>query len=133
MAVDATPSDDLDEVERRLAMSLVDAMLTERTVRGVLPDPVAPGIVRRCIELALEAPPASNGQNWEFVVVTEHEIKARLQLQYQRFWSLYGWAGHHGGWWATRFRSPVSCTRCSGRSTTSPRFRCWSSPVCECG
>jgi nitroreductase len=93
MDTELTPTDDLDEIERRLAMPLVEAMVTQRAVRRVLPDPVAPGIVRRCIELALEAPTGSNGQNWEFVVVTDEKTKARLQVQYRRIWALYGRAG----------------------------------------
>ena len=93
MDTELTPTDDLDEIERRLAMPLVEAMVTQRAVRRVLPDPVAPGIVRRCIELALEGPTGSNGQNWEFVVVTEQKTKARLQVQYRRIWALYGRAG----------------------------------------
>jgi nitroreductase len=93
MDTQLTPTDDLDEIERRLAMPLVEAMVTQRAVRRVLPDPVAPGIVRRCIELALEGPTGSNGQNWEFVVVTEQKTKARLQVQYRRIWALYGRAG----------------------------------------
>jgi nitroreductase len=93
MDTELIPTDDLDEIERRLAMPLVEAMVTQRAVRRVLPDPVAPGIVRRCIELALEGPTGSNGQNWEFVVVTDHKTKARLQVQHRRIWALYGRAG----------------------------------------
>lgn len=93
MDAELSPTDDLGEVERRLAMPLASAMATQRAVRRVLPDPVAPAIVRRCIELALEAPTGSNGQNWEFVVVTEHDTKARLQVQYRRIWALYHRAG----------------------------------------
>jgi nitroreductase len=88
------PTDDLAEVERRLAaMPLVGAITTQRAVRRVRPDPVDPRIVRRCIELALEGPTGSNGQNWEFVVVTERAAKERFQVQYRRAWSLYGRAG----------------------------------------
>jgi nitroreductase len=93
MDSERTATDDLDEIERRLAMPLVDAVLTQRAVRRVLPDPVDPRIVRRCIELALEAPTGSNGQNWEFVVVTERATKQRFQSQYKRVWALYGRAG----------------------------------------
>lgn len=93
MDTDLTPTDDLAEVERRLTMPLVDAMVTQRAVRRVLPDPVDIGIVRRCIELALEGPTGSNGQNWEFVVVTDRAAKERFQVQYRRAWSLYGRAG----------------------------------------
>jgi nitroreductase len=87
------PTDDMAEVERRLAAPLADMMTTQRAVRRVRPDPVDPRIVRRCIELALEAPTGSNGQNWEFVVVTERATKERFQVQYRRAWSLYGRAG----------------------------------------
>lgn len=93
MDTELTPTDDMAEVERRLAMPLVDAMVTQRAVRRVLPDPVDPRIVRRCIELALEGPTGSNGQNWEFVVVTDRSTKERLQVQYRRIWSLYRRAG----------------------------------------
>jgi nitroreductase len=88
------PTDDMAEVERRLAaMPLVEAITTQRAVRRVRPDPVDPRVVRRCIELALEAPTGSNGQNWEFVVVTERATKERFQVQYRRIWALYGRAG----------------------------------------
>jgi nitroreductase len=88
-----TPTDDLTEIESRLSMPLLDAMLTQRAVRRVLPDPVDERIVLRCIELALEAPTGSNGQNWEFVVVTDPEVKAALATQYRRAWRLYGGLG----------------------------------------
>lgn len=87
------PTDDLVEVERRLAMPLVEAQTTQRAVRRVRSDPVDERIVTRCIELALEAPTGSNGQNWEFVVVTEREPKERLAVQYRRVWAVYGGAG----------------------------------------
>ena len=50
MDTDLGPTDDLAEVERRLAMPLVDAMTTQRAVRRVRPDPVDPRLVRRCID-----------------------------------------------------------------------------------
>jgi nitroreductase len=87
------PTDDLDEVEARLAMPLLEAMVTQKAIRRLRPDPVDERIVRRCIELALEAPTGSNGQNWEFVVLTEREQKAALARQYQRVWSFYGGVG----------------------------------------
>jgi nitroreductase len=87
------PTDDLDEVERRLRMPLVDAMVTQRSIRRILPDPVAPAIVRRLIELGLEGPTGSNGQNWEFVVLTEPGPKAVLAKQYRLAWKIYGGLG----------------------------------------
>jgi nitroreductase len=80
-------------VEAGLDMSLQEAMLTQRAVRRLLPDPVDDAIVLRCIELALEAPTGSNAQNWEFVVVKDRGVKERLGAQYARAWHLYGATG----------------------------------------
>jgi nitroreductase len=90
---DLPPTDDMDEVERRLRAPLAETMTTQRAVRRVRPDPVDPKIIRRLIELALEAPTGSNGQNWEFVVVTDPAAKERFRTQYRRSASLYLAAG----------------------------------------
>jgi nitroreductase len=79
--------------EDRLTMPLVEAMETQRAVRKVLPDPVDDDLVLRCIELALKAPTGSNGQNWEFVVVTDRAKKAALAKRYRQAWALYGGIG----------------------------------------
>ena len=83
----------LPAVEAGLQMPLERVMLTQRAVRKLLPDSVDDAIVLRCIELALQAPTGSNGQNWEFVVVRDRAAKERLGVQYQRAWSLYGRVG----------------------------------------
>jgi nitroreductase len=83
----------LSSVERGLQMPLERAMMTERAVRKVLPDPVDDAIVLRCVELALRAPTGSNGQNWEFVIVKDRAAKERLKAQYERAWRLYGGLG----------------------------------------
>jgi nitroreductase len=83
----------LPDVEAGLDMSLQEAMLTQRAVRRLLPDPVDDAIVLRCIELALKAPTGSNGQNWEFVVVKDPTVKERLAARYREAWGLYGAAG----------------------------------------
>jgi nitroreductase len=93
MADALTPTSDLQEVEGRLRMPLAEAMLTQRAVRRVTPEPVDDAIVMRCLELALEAPTGSNGQNWEFVVVKDRAVKAALGRQYRRSWSVYGGIG----------------------------------------
>src|SRR2546421_5378309 len=83
----------LADVESGLDMSLQEAMLTQRAVRRLLPDPVDDAVVLRCIELALKAPTGSNGQNWEFVVVKDRAVKERLGRRYQQAWSIYGGLG----------------------------------------
>ena len=79
--------------EDRLTMPLVEAMETQRAVRKVLPDPVDEDLVLRCIELALKAPTGSNGQNWEFVVVTDRVKKSALARRYRQAWAVYGGIG----------------------------------------
>jgi nitroreductase len=81
------------EITARLSMALSEAMITQRAVRRVRPDPVDERIVLSCIELALEAPTASNGQSWEFVVVKDETVKAKLAAQYRRAWRVYGRLG----------------------------------------
>ena len=72
-----------------LDMPLQEAMLTQRAVRRLLPDPVDDAVVLRCIELALKAPTGSTGQNWEWIVVRDQAIKETLAKQYRRAWALY--------------------------------------------
>ena len=77
------------EALARLDMPLADAMMTQRAVRRVRPDPVDDAVVLKCIELALRAPTSSNGQNWEFIVVKDDRIKKKLAKRYRQAWSLY--------------------------------------------
>src|SRR5438309_9417428 len=83
----------LADVEKGLDMPLKEAMLTQRAVRRLLPDPVDDAIVLRCIELALKAPTGSSGQNWEFVVVKDFTVKAGLARLNRRAVALYGGVG----------------------------------------
>jgi nitroreductase len=73
----------------RLDMPLVEAMMTQRAVRRVLPDPVDDALVLKCIELALRAPTGANGQNWEFIVVKDRRVKEKLARRYRQAWKLY--------------------------------------------
>lgn len=78
-----------DEALARLDGAMVEAMMTQRAVRRVRPDPVDDALVLRCIELSLRAPTGSNGQNWEFIVVKDPVVKRRLQKRYRQGWDLY--------------------------------------------
>ena len=101
---DASPAAEVTDAEQRLSMPLAEAMTTQRAVRRVRPDPVADEVVLRCLELALEAPTGSNGQNWEFVVVKDAAAKAALAAQYRRSWKVYGGLGR-------RFRRDAQTAR----------------------
>ena len=76
-----------ETVRHRLGMALDETLETQRAIRRVLPDPVDDKIVLRCIELALQAPSGSNGQNWEFIVVKDTAVKASFAEQYRIAWA----------------------------------------------
>src|SRR5881398_3431598 len=80
----------LSDVERGLEMPLLEAMLTQRAIRRLRPDPIDDAIVLRCIEIGLKAPTSSNGQNWEWIVVKDPAVKQKLAAQYRQAWALYG-------------------------------------------
>lgn len=77
------------EAFARLDMPLIDAMMTQRAIRRVRPDPVDDAIVLKCIELALRAPTGANGQNWEFIVVKDPRVKKKLARRYRLAWNVY--------------------------------------------
>lgn len=74
-------------------MPLEEAMSTQRAIRRLKPDPVDDDLVLRLIEMALKAPTGSNAQNWEFIVVKDRAVKARLGSLNRRAWNLYGGIG----------------------------------------
>ena len=76
-----------------LSMPLEEAMRTQRAIRRLKPDPVDDALVLHLIELALRAPTGSNAQNWQFVVVKDPAVKARLAKLNRRAWRLYGGVG----------------------------------------
>lgn len=76
------------EALARLRMPLAEAMITQRAVRRVLPDPVDDAVVLKCIELALRAPTGNDGQNWEFVVVRDRRVKEQLGRRYRQAWRI---------------------------------------------
>jgi nitroreductase len=89
----AQPLEDaVGEIET-LSMPLEEAMRTQRAIRRLKTDPVDDALVRRLIELAMKAPTGSNAQNWEFIVVRDPEVKARLASQNRRAWNVYGGIG----------------------------------------
>jgi len=59
-------------------MSLVDVILSRRSVRRYRPDPVPGDVLERILEAGRLAPSADNVQPWHFVVVTDPELKRGL-------------------------------------------------------
>ena len=68
-----------------------DALLT--TTRSVrkrldLTKPVPIGLIRECLEIAVQAPTSSNVQNWSFIIVTDAEQRRAIGDVYRRTWDL---------------------------------------------
>lgn len=76
-----------------LEMGIEEAMRTQRAIRRLKGDPVDDALVLRLIELALKAPTGSNAQNWEFVIVRDPAVKARLGRYNRIALSVYGRLG----------------------------------------
>lgn len=62
------------------------ALKTTRSVRFRLDfeRPIDPDLITECLEIALQAPTASNSQQWQWVVVTEPEKIAAIADVYKR-------------------------------------------------
>ncbi|MEB4210769.1 nitroreductase family protein [Mycobacterium sp. 94-17] len=61
-----------------LNMPLEEAMRTQRAIRRLKPDPVDDALILHILELAMKAPTGSNAQNWEFIVVKDRDVVAKL-------------------------------------------------------
>ncbi len=69
-----------------LDLSIDDLLTTTRSVRKRLDlsRPVEPEVIRECLELALQAPTASNAQEWHFLVVTDPHQRQALATIYRK-------------------------------------------------
>ncbi len=73
-------------------LATVDRLLT--TTRSVrkrldLTRPVEMEVIQRCIEIAIQAPTASNRQHWRFVVVTDPEKRQAIASFYRQAFQTY--------------------------------------------
>lgn len=70
----------------------VDYILeTTRSVRKRLDlsRPVDRDVVKRCLDIATQAPTGSNQQGWKWLIVTDAEKKARIAEHYKQAWYEY--------------------------------------------
>ncbi len=63
-------------------MDLYDALLTTRAMRRLSDAPVDDATVQRMLRAAIQAPSGGNIQPYQFLVVTEQEVKDRLAAIY---------------------------------------------------
>src|SRR5712691_2553292 len=69
-----------------IEMSVLDGINSLRSVRKFKPDPIPEDKVRAILESASKAASGSNTQPWEFVVVRDMKVKARLKEPMLRAW-----------------------------------------------
>lgn len=76
-------------------LSATDMLTSTRSVRKRLDldTPVPHEIIGQCIDIALQAPSGSNRQGWQWMVVTEPELKKGLADIYRPIWQAYSDSG----------------------------------------
>lgn len=74
-----------------LDLSPDELLTTTRSVRRRLDfsREVPRELVEECLEVALQAPTASNHQGWHFVVVTDPEKRRLIADEYRKAWEIY--------------------------------------------
>jgi len=65
-------------------IGLFEAMYSARAMRWLKPDPIAPELIQRILEAAIQAPNAGNRQSWLFMVVRDAEQRRRIGAIYHR-------------------------------------------------
>ena len=76
-------------------MDLMTAIKGRRSCRNFLPEPVSDEMIGRILEAAIWAPSPLNTQPWEFIVVTNREVKEKLFSEGER---CRKWALEKSGW-----------------------------------
>lgn len=76
-------------------MELFTAIKERRSCRNFLPEPVGEDIIEKLLEAAIWAPSPLNSQPWEFIVVTNQEVKGKIFSEAER---CRKWALEKSGW-----------------------------------
>lgn len=56
----------------------VSAIMSRRSIRKFTDEPIEKEVIERLLRAAMQAPSAKNSQPWEFIVVTDPELKAKV-------------------------------------------------------
>lgn len=82
--------------QSRLTLPLGEAIFSLRAIRRLKPDPIADDDIRDILEAAIRAPNGGNAQPWRFLVVKDHEQRARFAPLYREaWWAKRRDAGYH--------------------------------------
>ena len=72
-----------------MSREILETIATTRAVRRFTDEPVTEEELRLCLEAAAAAPSGGNVQPWQFVVVTDPEVRRRLGDVYRRAYVRY--------------------------------------------
>lgn len=83
----------------RLNLTPDELLTTTRAVRKRLDftRPVEMGVIRECLEIALQAPSGSNRQRWQFVIITDAEKKKAVADYYRKGYLEYAQSNNAAG------------------------------------
>jgi nitroreductase len=74
------------------SLGLLEGIMTTRAMRRYTDEPVTDDEIWTCHRAAVQAPSGGNIQPYQFVVVTDPDVKARLGEVYRKAWDRYGTA-----------------------------------------
>lgn len=63
--------------------ALIEMIKSRRSIRRLKPDPLPEGAIEKILEAARWAMSGANGQPWEYIVVTDPDLKKELYAAYQ--------------------------------------------------
>jgi nitroreductase len=72
-----------------MSVELEDALLTTRAMRRFTDEPVSDDDVAFCLRAAVQAPSGGNIQPYQFLVVTDPDLRAELGRIYLKSWERY--------------------------------------------
>ncbi|MEX2238756.1 MAG: nitroreductase family protein [Dehalococcoidia bacterium] len=70
-------------------MELFEAINTTRAIRRYTDEPVTDDEIMTCMRAAVQAPSGGNIQPWQFLVITDPEVKRKVGEIYKRSWDRY--------------------------------------------
>ncbi len=68
-------------------MDLIEAIHSQRAMRRLKTDPVPDELIWKLLEAAIRAPSGGNRQPWNFLVIRDHETKAKIAEWYLDAWN----------------------------------------------
>lgn len=68
---------------------LFEAIYSTRALRRLRPDPLPDEVLFQLLDAAIRAPSGQNAQDWRFVVITDGELRRRMQAWAEDGWSRY--------------------------------------------